>query len=102
MVDVDSDEGLMVKVGRGDRAAFTTLFERHKASVCRFAYRFVGDQSRAEELAQEVFLKLFRAAGGYRPSARFKTFLFRVATNHCLNEVRRGEYRAEHVSEGSG
>lgn len=89
----DEDVRLMEQVAGGDKAAFATLFDRHQASVVRFAFRFVGSKGRAEELAQEIFLKLYRSAKSYRPSAKFKTFLFRVATNHCLNEVRRGDYK---------
>lgn len=83
----------MCAVSRGDRQAFAKLFDRHQASVIHFARRFVGDTARAEELAQDIFVKLFRSAAGYRTRAKFKTFLFRVATNHCLNEVRRVEHR---------
>jgi RNA polymerase sigma-70 factor (ECF subfamily) len=89
----DEDARLMEQVAAGDQAAFARLFDRHQGAVVRFAWRFVGSQARAEELAQEIFLKLYRSAKSYRPSAKFKTFLFRVATNHCLNEVRRGDYR---------
>jgi RNA polymerase sigma-70 factor (ECF subfamily) len=59
-----------------------------------FCQRFVRDAARAEELAQDVFLKIHLGADRYQPSARFTTFLYRVATNHCLTEVRRGEYQA--------
>ena len=83
----------MERVAQGDKAAFAKLFDRYQSAVVRFAWRFVGSQARAEELAQEIFLKLYRSSKSYRPSAKFKTFLFRVATNHCLNEVRRGDYR---------
>jgi len=91
--EADVDAELMLKVAAGDKEAFAVLYDRHQPSVARFALRFVGDRSRAEELTQDIFVKLYRNAKGYRPSAKFKTFLFRVATNHCLNEVRRGEYR---------
>jgi RNA polymerase sigma-70 factor (ECF subfamily) len=94
-VEADADAELMLKVAAGDKAAFAALFERYQPSVARFALRFVGDRARAEELAQDIFVKLYRSAKGYRRSAKFKTFLFRVATNHCLNEVRRGEYRMD-------
>ena len=97
-MEADPDAELMRKVANGDQAAFAALFDRHVQGVVRFAYRFVGDQARAEELAQDIFVKLFRNAKGYRPSAKFKTFLFRVAANHCLNEVRRGEYRVKHTT----
>ena len=93
----DADAELMRRVAQGDKAAFAVLFDRYHASICRFAFRFVGDRARAEELTQDIFVKLYRSAKGYQPSALFKTYLFRVATNHCLNEVRRGEYRVSQV-----
>jgi len=94
-VEADADAELMLKAAAGEKEAFAALFDRSQASVARFAYRFVGDKARAEELAQEIFLRLYRSANRYRASAKFRTFLFRVATNCCLNEVRRWEY---HVS----
>ena len=97
---MDADAELMLRVAGGDRRAFASLFDRHQRGVAQFAFRFVGDRARAEELAQDIFVKLYRNASRYRPSAKFKTFLFRVAANHCLNEMRRGEYRVKHVSEG--
>jgi RNA polymerase sigma-70 factor (ECF subfamily) len=96
-VQPDEDSQLFLQVARGDRAAFARLFDRHQARVVRFCARFVGDAGRAEDLAQEIFVKLYRSAGQYQPSARFKTFLFRVATNHCLNELRRPVHRVERV-----
>ncbi|MEW5738879.1 MAG: sigma-70 family RNA polymerase sigma factor [Myxococcota bacterium] len=91
----DEDAREMQAVARGDKQAFARLFDRHQASVVRFCRRFVGDEARAEELAQDVFVKLFRSAKSYQPSARFKTFLFRVATNTCLNDLRRPAAKAE-------
>ena len=79
---------------RGDQAAFRVLYERYARAMVAFCHRFVRDDARAEELAQDVFVKLHRAAHRYAPSARFKTFLYRVATNHCLNELRRPEHAA--------
>jgi RNA polymerase sigma-70 factor (ECF subfamily) len=95
MSEDDEDAALMQAVATGDKAAFARLFDRHQKTVVRFAFRFVGSHARAEELAQDIFVKLYRNAKGYRPTAKFKTFLFRVATNHCLNELRRGDYRLE-------
>jgi RNA polymerase sigma-70 factor (ECF subfamily) len=88
----DPDAALMLAFQRGDAAAFRALYERHARAMVAFCHRFVKDAGRAEELAQDVFVKLHRSAGGYSPRARFKTFLYRVATNTCLNELRRGEY----------
>lgn len=91
-MEIDPDSQLMMKVAQGDRAAFSRLFERHYVRVTRFALRYVQERSRAEELAQDVFLKLYASAARYQPSSAFKTFLFRIAANHCLNEVRRPDF----------
>jgi len=69
----------MLRVAAGDTAAFASLYDRHHRSVARFAHRFVQDAGKAEELTQDIFVKLYRHAGRYRATARFKTFLFRVA-----------------------
>jgi RNA polymerase sigma-70 factor (ECF subfamily) len=90
----DPDAALMLAFQRGDEAAFRALYLRHARAMVGYCHRYVKDAARAEELAQDVFLKLYRVGDRYRPSARFKTFLYRVATNHCLNELRRGEYAA--------
>ncbi len=90
----DADATLMLAFQGGDEAAFRALFEKHGRAMMAFCQRFVREPARAEELVQDVFLKLYRSADRYQPSARFTTFLYRIATNHCLNEVRRGEYRA--------
>lgn len=90
----DPDAALMVAFQGGDETAFRALFEKYGRATMAFCNRFVRDSARAEELAQDVFLKIHRSAHRYQPSARFTTFLYRIATNHCLNEVRRGEYRA--------
>lgn len=97
-VEADSDAQLMARVAQGDKKAFAVLFDRYHASVARFALRFVGDRERAEELTQDIFVKVYQSARAYKPTALFRTFLFRVATNHCLNERRRGEYKVVHVS----
>jgi RNA polymerase sigma-70 factor (ECF subfamily) len=86
----DPDAALMVAFQQGDEGAFRTLYERHAPAMYRFCHHFVRNAARAEELAQDVFLNVYRARDRYRPTARFQTFLYRVASNHCLNEVRRG------------
>jgi len=96
----DPDAALMLAFQRGDESAFRALYERHARAMVGYCHRFVKDAARAEELAQDVFVKLYRAAHRYTPGARFKTFLYRVATNHCLNELRRGEYAARPVNPG--
>ena len=96
-MNLDDDATLMCRVRDGDDDAFTLLFSRWKRPLVRFTVRFVGEPAKGEELAQDVFLKVYRARERYEPRERFAAYLFRVATNHCLNEVRRGEYRQPRV-----
>ena len=95
----DPDAALMLAFQRGDDGAFRALFERHARAMVAFCHHFVRDPARAEELAQDVFLKVHQVADRYRPTARFKTFLYRIASNHCLNELRRGEYGVRRAAE---
>ncbi|HTN52076.1 MAG TPA: RNA polymerase sigma factor [Anaeromyxobacter sp.] len=90
----DPDAALMLAFQRGDEASFRTLYERNARAMVAFCHHLVRDAARAEELAQDVFVKLHAARDRYQPTARFKTFLYRIASNHCLNELRRGEYAA--------
>ncbi len=83
-----SDVELMLALKAGDENAFTELVDRHRDAVVNLTYRYLGNQTDAEDLAQEVFLKVYRARGRYEPSAKFTTWLYRVAANACLNEVR--------------
>jgi RNA polymerase sigma-70 factor (ECF subfamily) len=83
----------MLAVQHGDQAAYQRLFEKHVTGVIGFAMQFVGNRARAEELAQDVFLSIYRTRARYVPRARFKTWLFRVVTNACLRELRRPEHR---------
>jgi len=94
----DPDVQLMLRFQQGDMAAFQQLFNRYTSSVVNFAFRFVHSRERAEELAQEVFLQVYRWQNRYEPKAKFSTWLFKIANNHCLNEVRKGEYRVSHES----
>lgn len=98
----DPDAALMLAFQRGDAAAFRTLFERHARAMVAFCHHLVRDPARAEELAQDVFVKLHQAAPRYAPTARFKTFLYRIASNHCLNELRRGEHGARRAGADAG
>jgi RNA polymerase sigma-70 factor (ECF subfamily) len=94
----DPDVQLMLRFQKGDMGAFQQLFQKYSPSVVNFAFRFLGARERAEEIAQEVFLQVYRWQQRYEPKAKFSTWLFRIANNHCLNEVRRGEYRVTHDS----
>jgi RNA polymerase sigma-70 factor (ECF subfamily) len=94
----DPDVQLMLRFQKGDLEAFQQLFNKYSPSVINFAFRFVGSRERAEELAQEVFLQVYRWQERYEPRAKFSTWLFKIAHNHCLNEVRKGEYKVSHES----
>jgi RNA polymerase sigma-70 factor (ECF subfamily) len=90
----DPDAALMLAFQQGDEGAFRALFERHARAMFQFCHHFVRNAARAEELAQDAFLNVYRARDRYRPTARFKTYLYRVASNLCLNELRRGRIEA--------
>jgi RNA polymerase sigma-70 factor (ECF subfamily) len=92
--EADPDVQLMLAVQRGDRSAFEQLFEKHVRGVVGFAAQFVGGRARAEELAQDVFLQIYRTRARYVPRARFTTWLYRMVTNACLSEVRRPDHRS--------
>ncbi|UCE19848.1 MAG: RNA polymerase sigma factor [Gemmatimonadota bacterium] len=72
----------------GDRAAFKRLVEKYHKAVLNLAYRFLGNREEAEDAAQEVFLRVYNSAKRYEPQAQFTTWLFRIATNFCLNKLR--------------
>ena len=92
---IDPEQQLMLRFQAGDEAAFEELYRRIRAMVWRFCLRMLGDEQAAEEAAQEVLVKVYRARSGYRPRARFRTWLFRIATNHCINEKQRAWRKRE-------
>lgn len=92
------DAELMCRARDGDAAAFGELFTRWRVPMVRFAVRFVGDQARGEELAQDVFLKIYRARHRYEPREAFRAYIFKVATNHCINQQSRAENRRPKVA----
>src|SRR3954447_19039977 len=90
-VALERDAELMLRVRDGDAASFTLLLEKHRGPVIHFIYRMVLNQAIAEELAQEVFLRVYRSRASYEPSAKFTTWLFRIATHLALNWIRDGK-----------
>ena len=90
---LDFDAELMLRVKEGDGASFTILLEKHRLPVIHFLYRMVQNQAVAEELAQEVFLRVYRSRESYEPTAKFTTWLFRIATHLALNSLRDGKNR---------
>jgi RNA polymerase sigma-70 factor, ECF subfamily len=86
---VISDEDLMIAIAQGDINAFDQIMLRYQASIWRTACRFSGDMEEARDITQSVFLKLFEAASTYRKTASFKTYLFRIAHNSCIDHCRK-------------
>jgi RNA polymerase sigma-70 factor (ECF subfamily) len=83
-----TDVQLMLDVKAGDEASFELLLHRYRRPLVNFVFRMVRNQEQAEDLAQEVFLRVYRAREDYVPSAKFTTWLFRIATNLALNSLR--------------
>jgi RNA polymerase sigma-70 factor (ECF subfamily) len=88
---LDFDAELMLRVRDGDGASFGVLLEKHRSSVVHFLYRMTQNHPVAEELAQEVFLRVYRSRATYEPTAKFTTWLFRIATHLALNALRDGK-----------
>jgi RNA polymerase sigma-70 factor (ECF subfamily) len=95
---LEQDAQLMLRVGEGDDTSFALLLERHRGPVVHFLYRMVQNQAVSEELAQEVFLRVYRSRSTYEPTAKFTTWLFRIATHVALNSIRDGKKEKGHES----
>jgi RNA polymerase sigma-70 factor (ECF subfamily) len=87
-LDPASDAAIMLRVAEGDDSAFNFLVAKHHRAVIHFLFRMVRNQAVAEELTQEVFLRVYRARSSYRAEARFTTWLYRIATNLAVNHAR--------------
>jgi RNA polymerase sigma-70 factor (ECF subfamily) len=98
---LERDAELMLRVREGDDTSFALLLERHRTPVVHFLSRMVQNQAVSEELAQEVFLRVYRSRATYEPTAKFTTWLFRIATHLALNWIRDGrkEKNQESLSE---
>lgn len=86
---LDPDAVLMLRVKRGDMEALTTLVEKYKQPVINLVARTIRDETEAEDVAQNVFIQVYKSAARYKASAKFTTWLFTIARNLCLNEIRR-------------
>ena len=93
-----SDVQLMLDVKAGNDASFELLLRKYRTPLVHYLGRMVGDSATAEDLAQEVFLRIYRARSQYAPSAKFTTWIFRIATNLALNARRDGRYRQLEIS----
>jgi len=91
----EDDLALVKRTTSGDVEAFGELVRRHEQIVYNLAFRFVRDPDRAEDMAQEAFLKAFRLLDGFRGDCNFSTWLYRVTCSVCLTELRRLKRRRE-------
>src|SRR6185295_5558075 len=89
----EADEELMVMYQKGEVRAFEVLLSRHRKPVYNFILRFVGDRTQAEDLLQEVFLRIIKGADAYQRQAKFTTWLYTIARNICVDTSRRGKHR---------
>jgi len=94
--ELDPDAALMLRVKQGDTAAFAQLVDKYKQPVLNVASRMLRDLVEAEDVAQTVFLQVFKSAHRYEVSSKFSTWLFTIVRNLCLNEIRR---RSRHPAE---
>lgn len=93
----------MLQVKEGDADSFELLLNKYRRPVVSYLYRMVQNRAVAEELAQEAFLRVYRARGSYEPAAKFTTWLFRIATHLALNSLRDGKHRRKEQSlDGAG
>jgi RNA polymerase sigma-70 factor, ECF subfamily len=100
---LERDAQLMLRVREGDTQSFALLLERHRGPVIHFIYRMVQNQPVAEELAQEAFLRVYKSRETYEPTAKFTTWLFRIATHLALNYIRDGKHeKHQDRIDGSG
>lgn len=104
-MDPASDEVLMLRLAKGDSEAFEVLLDRWEGPAQRYAARLLGDRHAAEDVAQEAFVRLFKGASDYRPTARFSTWFYTILGNLCRDRVRRlrrrpDERDAKQVGEG--
>jgi RNA polymerase sigma-70 factor (ECF subfamily) len=91
--DHQQEIDLMRRTARGDAVAFRALADAHLAKIMNFANRILHDRNDAEDVAQETFLRLWKDAGRYRPTARLTTWLHRIAHNLCIDRLRKRRER---------
>src|SRR5580700_7593447 len=94
----DRDAELMLRVRDGDPGSFALLLERHRGPILHFLFRMVQNEAVAEELTQEVFLRVYKSRGSYEPTAKFTTWVFRIATHLALNWIRDGRSEKSQTS----
>jgi RNA polymerase sigma-70 factor (ECF subfamily) len=98
VANLERDAQLMLGVRDGDETSFALLLERHRGPVIHFLHRMVGNAAVSEELAQEVFFRVYKSRASYEPTAKFTTWLYRIATHLALNSIRDRKKEQGHQS----
>jgi RNA polymerase sigma-70 factor (ECF subfamily) len=102
MAQERTDEELLAAYQQGDPAAFEALLRRHRAALFTFLLRMLGHREKAEDLAQETFLRIVKGAQAWEQRARFQTWLFTIARNLCVDEARRDRFRRAESLDADG
>lgn len=100
-VELDEEHALVARAQAGEPAAFEALVRRYERWVFTLALRLVGDRGEAEDMAQEVFLKAYRGLPRFKGASRFSTWLYAIASHHCLNHLRSRRHRPEASGRGA-
>ena len=95
---LDPDIKLMLEFIEGDISAFEQIMNKYKEIVINIAYRFIQNRSTAEDIAQDVFLKIYNSAKSYKPKARLSTWIYKITANICLNELRSQKKYLKNIS----
>ena len=90
---VNDDYDLMLRIKEGDERAFRKLVEKYQSSILNLSYRYVGNQEDAEEVAEDVFIKVHQSAKSYEPRAKLSTYLYRITVNLSLNKIRDSKWK---------
>ena len=98
MEDQIAERELLERCRRGDAAAFETLVSAYEQKVLNLAYRMMGNRQDAEDMTQDIFLKVYRSVGNFKENSSFSTWLYRVATNVCLDALRKRKKSQNDVS----
>ena len=95
LAEKDRDVALMLRVRDGDEEAFAELVRRNVRHVHALVYRFLREGSEVDDITQDVFLRIYRNAGNYQPTAKFSTWLYRIVANMCFNVMRSRKNRRQ-------
>jgi RNA polymerase sigma-70 factor, ECF subfamily len=95
----DPDVCLMLEFQNGNKASFETLMRKYFPRLLNFIYRYVNDREIAEDITQEVFIRVYKSGPQYKPQSKFQTWVFTIARNLSLNELRRHRYKTVSLDE---